>query len=265
MLRHSVARSWRWGTGGCIVIETRDRVFVYDAGAITGPDITRRVIAPFLWSRGISRIDELFLSHADLDHFNGVPALLQRFAVGRIHTTPTFSDRESPGVQRELDDVRRLGIPISILSAGVRLRSDDVDIEVLHPPRVGPTGKENARSLVLRCHTGPFSILLTGDLEEAGLQQVLSLPPAPVDVLMAPHHGSKTANTPALAAWATPRVAVSCEGRPWRSTKIADPYSNIGALYLPTWPHGAVTIRVEGNELVAETYRTKKRLRLRPG
>ena len=64
------------GHGGCVVLETPGgKTLVYDAGAITGPDVTRRHIAPYLWSRGIRRIDELLVSHGDLDHFNGIPAL----------------------------------------------------------------------------------------------------------------------------------------------------------------------------------------------
>ena len=78
------------GHGGCTVIETPSgRVIVYDAGATGGPDVTRRHIAPFLWSRGIRRIDDLILSHADLDHFNGVPQLAERFAIGRVICTPS--------------------------------------------------------------------------------------------------------------------------------------------------------------------------------
>jgi competence protein ComEC len=70
------------GHGGCTVLEAPDgRVILYDAGTIAGPDVTRRHIAPFLWSHGIRRIDEVFLSHADLDHFNGIPALGERFPV----------------------------------------------------------------------------------------------------------------------------------------------------------------------------------------
>lgn len=194
------------GHGSCILLETRGKVLLYDAGAITGPDVTRRTVAPYLWSRGIAKIDELFLSHADLDHFNGVPALLQRFAVGRIHWTPTFSEREAPGVRRVLDAIRTRGVATTVLSAGKRLQFADVSIDVLHPPEVGPPGKENARSLVLLCRSGAHSILLTGDLEEEGLKQFLETPSTAVDVLMAPHHGSKTANTPALAAcWPNPK------------------------------------------------------------
>ena len=47
------------------------------------------------------------------------------------------------------------------------------------------------------------------DLEGPGLERVLAMPPQPVDVMMAPHHGSKVANTPALAAWAKPRLVIA--------------------------------------------------------
>ena len=81
--RAVLARSLPVGHGGCTVLETPDgRTLLYDAGALAGPEVTRRQIAPFLWSRGIRRIDEVILSHADLDHFNGLPSLLDRFAIG---------------------------------------------------------------------------------------------------------------------------------------------------------------------------------------
>src|SRR5262249_33634015 len=87
------------GHGNCTVLETPDgRCILYDSGSLAGPDVTRRQIAPFLWSRGVRRIDELILSHADLDHFNGLPALLERFAVGQITVTPSFADKTTPGV-----------------------------------------------------------------------------------------------------------------------------------------------------------------------
>jgi len=73
------------------------RTCLYDAGAIAGPDVTRRQIAPFLWSRGIRRIDEVLLSHADLDHFNGLAALLERFAVGQVTCTPSFDKKTTAG------------------------------------------------------------------------------------------------------------------------------------------------------------------------
>src|SRR5206468_510452 len=149
------------GHGGCTVLQTPDgRTLLYDAGAITGPDVTRRQIAPFLWNRGIRRIDELFLSHADLDHFNGVPALLERFAVGQVTCTATFAGRETGGVHLTMEAFRRHGIPVRIVRAGDKLTAGTVAITVLHPPAVGPEGKENARSMVLLIKHAGHSILL---------------------------------------------------------------------------------------------------------
>src|SRR5439155_1201426 len=86
------------GHGGCTVLETPDgRTLLYDAGALGGPNVTRRQIAPYLWHRGIRRIDEVFFSHADLDHFNGMLALLERFAIGQVTMTPSFADKDTPG------------------------------------------------------------------------------------------------------------------------------------------------------------------------
>jgi competence protein ComEC len=174
------------GHGGCTVLETSDgRILLYDAGSLAGPDVTRRQIAPFLWQRGIRRIDEVILSHGDLDHFNGIPDLLDRFAVGQVTCTPTFADKSTPGVRHTLDILHERAIPMRIVKAGDRLTAGDVSLEVLHPPAVGPEGNENARSLVLQVRHAGHVILLTGDLEGEGLRRMLSeLPARRVDVLI---------------------------------------------------------------------------------
>jgi competence protein ComEC len=245
------------------VIETPDgRVIVYDSGATGGPDVTRRYIAPFLWSRGIRRIDDVILSHADLDHFNGVPQLAERFAIGRVVCTPTFAERSLPAVRRTVSALEERAIAMEIVHAGQRWQTDDVSFEVLHPPAQGPAGKENVRSLVLLARHGDWSMLLTGDLEEAGLTQVLAKKPPPIDVLMAPHHGSDRSNVPALAAWAKPKLVVSCQTVPTSERASVRMYEKIGAKYLGTWPHGAITIRPDDADAPVRTYRT--RLALRP-
>jgi competence protein ComEC len=174
------------GHGGCTVLETPDgRVLLYDAGSLAGPDVTRRQIAPFLWHRGIHRIDEVILSHGDLDHFNGLPDLLDRFAVGLVTCTPTFADKTTPGVRHTLDILQGRAIPLRIIKAGDRLTVGDVSLDALHPPAAGPKGDENARSLVLQIRHAGHVLLLTGDLEGEGLRRVLNeLSPRRVDVLI---------------------------------------------------------------------------------
>jgi len=253
------------GHGGCTVLETPDgRVLVYDAGAIRGPEVTRHSIAPFLWSRGHRRIDELFLSHADLDHFNGTTALLERFEVHQVTCTPSFADKRLPGVQRTLSEIERRGIPVRIVQAGDLLHAGEVTLEVLHPPAVGPEGNENTRSMVLFVKHLEHSFLLTGDIEGAGQERLLRLPGHRVDVLMAPHHGSKTANTPALARWAKPQLVVACQGPPRGAEKRELPYDGQGAIYWGTWPHGAVMIHSSKKGLSAATFQTKLHIDLKP-
>ncbi len=248
------------GHGGCTVIETPNgRVIVYDAGATAGPDVTRRHIAPFLWSRGIRRIDELILSHADLDHFNGVPQLADRFTIGCVISTPSFDQRELPAVRKTLTALEQRGIVLDVAHKGKSWEVDGVSFAVLHPPPVGPAGKENARSLVLHVKHAGWSMLLTGDLEEEGLKQVLTLPPLRVDVLMAPHHGSDKSNVPLLAAKTKPKLVVSSQTEPINERKSVAMYEKAGAKFLGTWPHGAITIR-PGAEVQVETHLTKRKL-----
>jgi competence protein ComEC len=171
------------GHGGCTVLEMPDgRTVLYDAGALRGPDVTRRQIAPFLWARGVRRIDEVFLSHGDLDHFNGLVSLLGRFAVGQVTCTPTFEDKDTPGLQHTLRVLDLLRIPRRVVKAGDRLTAGEVTLDVLHPPATSIGDNENARSLVLEIHHAGHTLLLTGDLEGDGLARVLRMPRRRVDV-----------------------------------------------------------------------------------
>jgi competence protein ComEC len=251
------------GHGGCTVIQTSaGRTLLYDAGSMSGPDVTRRAIAPYLWSRGVRRIDELYISHADLDHFSGVPSLLERFAVDRISMTPSFAEREAATVSVVMDELRRRNVPTRIVKSGDSEKIDDVRIDVLHPPSRGPEGKENVRSLVMHVRIDTLKTLLTGDLEGEGLQRVLAMRRPELDVLMAPHHGSPLANVAALAEWARSTIAIGSAGRPRSVRSPAPVYADVGAEYLSTYDEGAVIVRVIDGAWTATTHRTGKAMRL---
>jgi competence protein ComEC len=257
------------GHGGCVVIETPDgRVLLYDAGTTSGPEAVRRTIAPYLWWRGISSIDEVFLSHADLDHFNGMPELLRRFPVARITMTPSFANKSTPGVETVLAAFERGGIARRVAAAGERFQAGPVVIDVLHPPMEGPgrAEDENPRSMVLLLRCGERAILLTGDLEGEGQGMVRERPIAPVDVMLAPHHGGKSANAslpgpggatlPGLmAVWARPKLVVSSQ-RPGPVDHLATAYGGVGAAVWDTPTAGAVTVRCLGESMVAEAFRS---------
>ncbi|MEO2090539.1 MAG: ComEC/Rec2 family competence protein, partial [Gemmataceae bacterium] len=242
------------GHGQCVVMETPDgRCLLYDAGATAGPDAVRRVIAPYLWHRGVRRIDEVFISHADADHFNGLAQLARRFPIGRVSFTPSFAERPTREVDETIAVLKRADVPMRTVHAGQAFVAGDVSYEVLHPPSDGPPGVENERSLVLAVRHAGHTILLTGDLEKAGMSRVLNLPPVPADVLQAPHHGSRAAFPAGLREWTKPRWVIVSRG---------DLYSNAvtqADTGVPTWDthtHGTVTVRSHPSGLTVEAFRT---------
>jgi competence protein ComEC len=253
------------GHGGCAVIETPDgRVLLYDIGAVVGPEVAERQVLPFLRQRGIRRIDEVFLSHADLDHFNGLLVLCEQINVGQITRTPTFAEKDARGVHYVTEWLEQQHIPVRIVHAGQILNAGDVVIEVLHPPEVVPESKqenENSRSMVLRVQYHGQSILLTGDLTGPGIERLVSSQPELVDILMAPHHGSLSSNGEALAGALQPQVVVSSQGpRPDpRSLQKAYPRARC----FDTWTYGAVEIDCQRAAMVITTFRTGERLVVR--
>ncbi len=245
------------GHGTAVVIETNDgRCLVYDAGSLAGPEIVQRHISSYLWSRGRTKIDEVILSHADLDHFNGLPELADRFRIGLVRMTPTFAENPNRGTRATLRHLERSGLKTQLIFQGEQLRFGDLMIEALHPPRQGPPGPENVRSLVLLLTFDDQTLLLTGDLEHEGLEMVIRQPIKPIDILVAPHHGSSVSNTERFAAWCQPTLVISSETFP-RGPK-PDPYTPIGATFWRTWIHGGVTVEINNFGTIAKTHLTKQ-------
>jgi competence protein ComEC len=127
-------------------------------------------------------------------------------------------------------------------------------MDVLHPPRgwVGRTANEQSVVMLLR-HEGR-SILLTGDVEGAGLEALLRQPARPVDVLQAPHHGSGRLDVEGLLRWCRPGLVVSCQGPP-AGGRTGQTYRDAGIEFWPTWQHGAVTVRSGRGGLSARGHR----------
>jgi competence protein ComEC len=176
--------------------------------------------------------------------------------------TPTFAQKDAPGVEAVLAALERHSVETRVAVAGDRFAAGEVALDVLHPPRAGPPGPENVRSLVLLVRHAGHRVLLTGDLEGEGQALALAAPLAPVDVLLVPHHGSKNANAPRgtvekpergdVARWARPRLVVS-------SQRAGAPVAHLRASYgVPVWDTpstGAVTLRSHSTGLVAEAFR----------
>jgi competence protein ComEC len=235
---------------GVFVEFPNGKTMLYDAGRMSAPSIGARAIANFLWDRGRRRIDAVVLSHPDIDHYNALPELLEKFLVGRIYVTPAMltKDNRTIGVLR--DAIDRCGVPVQEVRAGDSLPlADDCPVEVLHPSRHGPVVAGNTDSLVLAVEYRGRRILLPGDLESPGLDDMLKEKPRPCEVLMAPHHGSRKSNSAGLAAWCKPRLVVfSGDGR-WNLPEIDSTYRAVGGRSLQTHDCGAIHVQIDGDSV----------------
>jgi competence protein ComEC len=255
------------GHGLAVIIRTPGgQTLLYDCGRLGDPSVGRRIIAPALWSHGISRIDAVILSHADQDHYGGLPDLLDRFSIVTVRIPPGFGGSTNPGAVQLLDLVRARGIPVRPIAAPEAWESDGVRFTVYHPPSGWfPQASDNARSLVLDVAHGGHHLLLTGDVEQLGLVELIARPSPepPPDVLLAPHHGGKSANPASLYRWARPRsVVVSQRSLVPHSTDALSPLERQGISVWRTWREGSIGLRWTSRGIVARGFLEEKGPRL---
>jgi len=243
------------GHGTSVILELPGgQTVLYDAGQLGSPSTAARRVASSLWSRGRTHLDAVIVSHADIDHFNAVPALLERFSVGAAYVSPVMLRDESKATRALLDALRAHQIPLRTMSGGDRMKTfGEATVEVLHPPPLGVAGSDNANSIVLRIDFAGRTILLPGDLEAEGLDRLLAEPSLDCDVVMAPHHGSLRSNPSQFAAWSTPQWVIVSSGH-HRLEAVERAYLTAGARVLNTAEVGAVQVTIEGQNLAVRSW-----------
>ncbi len=192
------------GQGTAVIVRTRAHALLFDTGPAYSleSDAGGRVLLPLLRVRGEHRLDLLMLSHRDSDHVGGAASVLAGLPVDLVASS--LAD-EHP--------LRAKPVPHRRCDAGQSWAWDGVRFEVLHPLPEDHARllKPNALSCVLRvADAAGRRALVTGDIEapqEAALVQRLG-PALRSEVLVVPHHGSRTSSTPAFLAAVQPRVAV---------------------------------------------------------
>ncbi|MEP0842684.1 MAG: ComEC/Rec2 family competence protein [Phycisphaerae bacterium] len=249
------------GDGTACVLELPGgQTMLYDLGTRPLYDLQRWTIGPFLAHRRIRSIDALILSHAQLDHFSGVPDLVDRVRVGRIITSPHFLSPGNPTgpARRLLADLTGRGIPWQTLTAGQRLAgTGEVRIDVLWPPPADVLAipLENDTSLVLRISFGGRRILLCGDIEELAQRRLLAGADLQADVLVLPHHGSVIRTTGAFISAVKPQWCIRSSGQADRETRNGLLELMAGRRYLNTAERGAVEVLIRPGELRVTSFK----------
>jgi competence protein ComEC len=242
----------------CVVELPHGRVMVVDGGGSFDPrfDPGRQVIAPFLWRRGIRRIDLVVLSHPHPDHANGLATLVDEFAVGEVWTNG--QETKQPGTVALLAAAARRQVP---LGAPRAIELGGASIEPLWPydetGALAPDAarSENDNSLVIRLGWRGRSLLFAGDIEADGESALVARALAVADVVKVPHHGSKTSSTAAFVAATHPAVAVISVGERNRwgfpNPGVTARWRGAGARVMRTDRDGGVTVTVDKRGRVA--------------
>lgn len=206
------------GQGNAVLVRTAGHSLLYDTGPrYSGDsDAGQRVLVPLLRALG-ERVDLLMLSHRDSDHTGGAPAVLASQPQAALYSS--IEDRHP------LQALRRATRCV----AGQHWVWDGVTFDVLHPNASdygegGTNPKSNAMSCVLRVSNGLHSALLVGDIEAAQeARLVAQFAPTPssgaplksplkADVLLVPHHGSKTSSSAVFLDAVQPQLALAQVG-----------------------------------------------------
>lgn len=224
------------GQGLAAVVETQNNTLVFDTGPkfSSSFDTGEAVVLPYLVSRGLNQIDTLIVSHGDNDHIGGAESLMRGLPVTTVLASAPNELAHASAIKCQ---------------AGQRWQWDGVLFEMLHPD-VHFDGDENNNSCVLKVTTNGGSLLLTGDIEKQAERYLSTSQQVELraDVLVVPHHGSKTSSTPAFIRAVAPRWALFPVGYRNRfglpRQEIVDRYGELDTEMLASGLHGAISVKL---------------------
>lgn len=241
------------GQGLAAVVRTARHALLYDAGPAFGPgvDSGNRIIVPYLRAAGVRQLDGFVVTHDDDDHWGGAMSVLQALPVRWLKTSLP-----------DLDPLVVQAGPALRCEAGQRWEWDGVRFEMLHPTGASydeSAIRDNDRGCVLKVEAPGGRALLSADIERRAEEALLARAPERLraDVLLAPHHGSRTSSTPGFLQAVGPRIVVVPVGYRNRQRhphpEVMERYRESGSGIYRTDRDGAVTITIRADGAIGVT------------
>ncbi len=248
------------GQGDSILVVSPDgQTMLVDGGGplgfiqSDGFEIGEDVVSPYLWSRGITRLDAVVLSHAHSDHMGGLRSVIANFRPAELWVG---AEANTAAYRALIETARTKGTRIVRKNAGEVVAFGRMQVRVLAPTHTS-LASENDESLVLEVRYRSSSALLMGDAERAAESEIARTV-HPVDLLKVAHHGSATSTTPELLASARPQFAAisaghrNVYGHP--KPEVMRRLKAAGVRTLRTDLHGALTFYLDGEGVRATTF-----------
>lgn len=204
------------GQGSAILIQLAGgRNILVDCGgsAYAKESVGQRIVAPFLWHQGITRIDTIIITHPDADHYNGVPFLLEHFSPSRLWVSTRMGGGQD--YKDLLRQAEKKGVEITQAERGTALVEGGAAIHcITNTAGEQEGGEERNSGLIVQLTAGSGQILFPGDIpssSEKRLQQQQARIKS--DILLAAHHGSSTSNSPDFLRYVDPRLVLVSAGK----------------------------------------------------
>lgn len=236
------------GDGLCVVVRSPSgQNLLYDCGSLTVSGVGEKIVVPALQALGVRQIDAVILSHANIDHYDGLIDLAKAIPIRQVFLSSAFRrEAEQGSPRRLLRDLTTLRVPLKEASAGASAPDmGPITIDVLWPPADPnvPPMDANDTSVVARICWRDKGILLTGDIgryPQARLARNTSQT-IRADVLLLPHHGSPTTLTPPFVQAVAPQVAIASTVNSQRASQAAQ--GNLpGGTAIDTQSGGMITV-----------------------